>query len=261
LQVAKRRDPAVLTVDRYGDGDAEKGGGDSPPAPPRPDAPPRTPTTQDATVLANGENKPTGGGDAPTLSPPAPRQDGVSVNGENKSTVAATATPPSTIAKVVIPDSVPILPPSARYRAPESGAPAEKTPPSSRSNSSAPPKSSTASDVASAEEMIADIVEKASKPKTLSPPAPTVQEPWDFKKYIGFEDPVEVKDDGWAVPDGAGSFEHHQNHDSGPLAGENVMNVILVSAECSPWCKTGICVITLQPPLLFIQVLFDNLLI
>jgi hypothetical protein len=64
---------------------------------------------------------------------------------------------------------------------------------------------------------------------------------------------VEVKDDGWAVPDGAGSFEHHQNHDSGPLAGENVMNVILVSAECSPWCKTGICVITLQSPLFFIR--------
>jgi starch synthase len=97
--------------------------------------------------------------------------------------------------------------------------------------------------VASAEKMIADIVEKASKPKTLSPPAPAVQELWDFKKYIGFEEPAEANNDGGAAADATGSFE---NHDSGPLAGENVMNVILVSAECSPWCKTGICVTTLQ---------------
>ena len=26
---------------------------------------------------------------------------------------------------------------------------------------------------------------------------------------------------------------------SGPLAGENVMNVVLVGAECAPWSKTG----------------------
>ncbi|KAM0914344.1 hypothetical protein ACQ4PT_011549 [Festuca glaucescens] len=218
-KVAKRRDPAVLTVDRYGSGDAAKGGGDSPPAP--------GPTTQNA-VLANGENMPVRG-----LSPPTPRQDAVSVNGENKSNVAA---PPPSTAKVVIPGSVPILP--ARNKA--SILPAEKTPPSSRPNLvSAPPRPNAVTDVVSTEKMIADIVEKASKPKTLSPPAPAVQELWDFKKYIGFEEPAEAKDDGWAAADGAGSSEHHQNHDSGPLAGENVMNVILVSAECSPWCKTG----------------------
>ncbi|KAM0876574.1 hypothetical protein ACQ4PT_036090 [Festuca glaucescens] len=221
-KVAKRRDPAVLTVDRYGAGDAAKGGGDSPPAPGPLDAP-RPPTTQNA-VLANGETVPVRG-----LSPPAPRQDAVSVNGQNKSTVAAPL--PST-AKVVLPGSVPILP--ARTKAPI--LPAEKTrPPVSRPNLvSAPPRPSTVGDVASAEKMIADIVEKASKPKTLSPPAttPAVQELWDFKKYIGFEEPVEEKDDGRAAADAAGSFENHQNHDSGPLAGENVMNVILVSAEC-----------------------------
>ncbi|XP_047066372.1 soluble starch synthase 2-3, chloroplastic/amyloplastic-like [Lolium rigidum] len=224
-KVAKRRDPAVLTVDRYGAGDAAKGGADSPPAP----------TTQNA-VLPNGENVPVRG-----LSPPAPRQEAprlptqnaVPVNGENKSTVAA---PLPSAAKVVLPGSVPILP--ARNKAPI--LPAEKTPPSSRPNLvSAPPSPSTVGDVASAEKMIADIVEKASKPKTLSPAAPAVQELWDFKKYIGFEEPVEAKDDGRAAADAAGSFENHQNHDSGPLAGENVMNVILVSAECSPWCKTG----------------------
>jgi starch synthase len=235
VQVAKRRDPAVLTVDRYGAGDAAKGGADSPPA---------APTTQNQTVLANGETVPVRG-----LSPPAPRQEAprlptqnaVPVNGENKSTVAA---PLPGTAKVVLPGSVPILP--ARNKAPI--LPADKTPPSSGSNlASAPPRPSTVNDVASAEKMIADIVEKASKPKTLSPPAPAVQELWDFKKYIGFEEPAEANNDGGAAADATGSFENHQNHDSGPLAGENVMNVILVSAECSPWCKTGICVITLQP--------------
>uniref|UniRef100_A0ACD5V951 Uncharacterized protein n=1 Tax=Avena sativa TaxID=4498 RepID=A0ACD5V951_AVESA len=241
-KVAKRRDPAVLTVDRYGSGDAAEGGGESPHAP-RPLDAPRLPTAQNA-VLANGENKSVGRGDAAT---PAPN--GVLVNGENKSVAGPTApalrredvprlpslndvsvdAPPMSTAKVVIPDSVPIL------RAPA----ATKTPPSSRpsfvSSPFAPPRPNTVSHVESAEKMGADVIEKASKPKTLSPPAPTVQETWDFKKYIGFEEPVEVKDDGRA----AGSFEHHKNHDSGPLAGENVMNVILVSAECSPWCKTG----------------------
>ncbi|KAK8455183.1 hypothetical protein SEVIR_4G099100v4 [Setaria viridis] len=42
-----------------------------------------------------------------------------------------------------------------------------------------------------------------------------------------------------ADADGAGSFENYENDDPGPLAGENVMNVIVVAAECSPWCKTG----------------------
>ncbi|XP_047075695.1 soluble starch synthase 2-2, chloroplastic/amyloplastic-like [Lolium rigidum] len=226
-KVAKRRDPAVLTVDRYGAGDAAKGGGDSPPA---------APTTQNQTVLANGETVP-----VRVLSPPAsrqeaprlPTQNAVPVNGENKSTVAA---PLPGTAKVVLPGSVPILP--ARNRAPI--LPADKTPPASRPNLvSALPRPSTATDVVSTEEMIADIVEKASKPNTLSPAAPAVHELWDFKKYIGFEEPAEANNDGGAAADAAGSFENHQNHDSGPLAGENVMNVILVSAECSPWCKTG----------------------
>ncbi|KAK1605241.1 hypothetical protein QYE76_028914 [Lolium multiflorum] len=216
-KVTKRRDPAVLTVDRYGAGDAAKGGGDSPPAPGPPNG---------ETASVRGPSPPAPWQEAPRL----PNQNAVQVNGENKSTVAA---PLPSAAKVVLPGSVPILP--ARNRAPI--LPADKTPPSSGSNlASAPPRPSTATDVVSTEEMIADIVEKASKPNTLSP---AVQELWDFKKYIGFEEPAEANNDGGAAADATGSFENHQNHDSGPLAGENVMNVILVSAECSPWCKTG----------------------
>ena len=217
VQVAKRRDPAaVLTVDRYGSGD------DSPPAPPRPplDAP-RLPAAQNA-VLPNGVNK------SSVAVPPVPRpqdaprlptQTGVSANGENKSTVAA---PPSSTAKVATPpDSGTILP--ARIKVPPSSGPNFVS-----SAPSAPPRSNTTvSDVVeSAEKMMgADIVEKGLKPKTLSPPAPAVDDLWDFKKYIGFEEPAEVKGGGWAVADG----EQHQNHDAGPLAGENVMNVIVVS--------------------------------
>lgn len=76
----------------------------------------------------------------------------------------------------------------------------------------------------------------------IAPPTvePLVQEAtWDFKKYIGFDEPVEAKDDSRVGADDAGSFEHYGDNDSGPLAGENVMNVIVVAAECSPWCKTG----------------------
>ena len=32
---------------------------------------------------------------------------------------------------------------------------------------------------------------------------------------------------------------YHDSGPSGPLAGENVMNVVLVGAECAPWSKTG----------------------
>ncbi|CAN6208163.1 unnamed protein product [Urochloa humidicola] len=82
---------------------------------------------------------------------------------------------------------------------------------------------------------------KPVPPPTPPPPAPEVQEDaWDFKKYIGFDDPAETKDEvGVGAADAAGSFENNENGDPGPLAGENVMNVIVVAAECSPWCKTG----------------------
>jgi starch synthase len=82
---------------------------------------------------------------------------------------------------------------------------------------------------------------------------PKAEATWDFKTYIGFDEPVEEKNDAWAVADGADSIH---DHDSGPLAGENVMNVIVVAAECSPWCKTGmgITISDFIPVLLFVSV-------
>jgi starch synthase len=89
-------------------------------------------------------------------------------------------------------------------------------------------------------------VERVPNPIPPPPPAPepepAVQEQeaaWDFKKYIGFDEPDETKDEAGVDADVAGSFEDYENDDPGPLAGENVMNVIVVAAECSPWCKTG----------------------
>ena len=32
---------------------------------------------------------------------------------------------------------------------------------------------------------------------------------------------------------------YHEPQHTTPLAGENVMNVIVVGAECAPWSKTG----------------------
>jgi hypothetical protein len=36
------------------------------------------------------------------------------------------------------------------------------------------------------------------------------------------------------------SKDSEEQQDSGPLAGVNVMSVILVAAECAPWVKTGV---------------------
>lgn len=33
---------------------------------------------------------------------------------------------------------------------------------------------------------------------------------------------------------------HQEPEPAGPLAGPNVMNVVLVGAECAPWSKTGL---------------------
>ncbi|XP_062233237.1 soluble starch synthase 2-3, chloroplastic/amyloplastic-like [Phragmites australis] len=211
--VAKRKDP-VQPVGRYdtGTGDAARGGGASVPA--------LVPKQDTAARLAN--------------------QNGASAGGENKYIVAA---PPANIVKFPAPGSGVIL--ASGDMTPGTIVPGPKQPPPlpSGTNFVSPasvPRSDTGGNVECAEEKGAQAVVDVPKPEAPSTPAPAVQEAaWDFKKYIGFDEPAEAKDDDWAVADGAGSFEHSQNNDSGPLAGKNVMNVIMVAAECSPWCKTG----------------------
>ena len=52
-----------------------------------------------------------------------------------------------------------------------------------------------------------------------------------------------IGDDGMQDDDNSSSWDQQPSYQdpgpSGPLAGENVMNVILVGAECAPWSKTG----------------------
>ncbi|KAL3629378.1 Sucrose synthase [Castilleja foliolosa] len=56
------------------------------------------------------------------------------------------------------------------------------------------------------------------------------------KKYVAYEDLIKSSLEGEN-----GKIEDPTNEDikSPPLAGPNVMNIILVSAECTPWSKTG----------------------
>ena len=46
---------------------------------------------------------------------------------------------------------------------------------------------------------------------------------------------MQVQQQSWEPAEPA----HHEPQGGPPLAGENVMNVVLVGAECSPWSKTG----------------------
>ncbi|KAL6912140.1 hypothetical protein ACP4OV_000945 [Aristida adscensionis] len=55
----------------------------------------------------------------------------------------------------------------------------------------------------------------------------------------GVAEPVESKADVAVATDAASSADDSGDKDSGPLAGPNVMNVIVVASECSPFCKTG----------------------
>ncbi|XP_066378287.1 soluble starch synthase 2-3, chloroplastic/amyloplastic-like [Miscanthus floridulus] len=159
---------------------------------------------------------------------------------EIKSIVAA---PPTSIVKfpapgyrVILP-SGDIAPETVVLPAPK---PLHESPGANSVRPASIPDPDTDGDVELAEKKPAQVDGDSNGVAAPPPAEPVVQETtWDFKKYIGFDEPVEAKDDSRVAADGAGSFEHYENNDSGPLAGENVMNVIMVAAECSPWCKTG----------------------
>ncbi|GJM86824.1 hypothetical protein PR202_ga02719 [Eleusine coracana subsp. coracana] len=61
----------------------------------------------------------------------------------------------------------------------------------------------------------------------------------DDKEVTGVAEPVQAKAEGSTVTDTASSADDSEGTESGPLAGPNVMNVIVVASECSPFCKTG----------------------
>ncbi|CAL5037688.1 unnamed protein product [Urochloa decumbens] len=191
----------------------------------------------------------------------APRNAALAGGGEtNKSIVAA---PPVSIVKFEGPGYTEILPTQDDVALPRAAAPAPKPPPPPPSEEDfVPPPASIIPkvDIGGNAELPkkkrapvgvvggvpSPIPARVPEPKAVPPPMPpppapeAQEEAWDFKKYIGFDDPAEMKDEaGFGAADAAGSFENNENDDPGPLAGENVMNVIVVAAECSPWCKTG----------------------
>ncbi|WVZ73689.1 hypothetical protein U9M48_021971 [Paspalum notatum var. saurae] len=62
----------------------------------------------------------------------------------------------------------------------------------------------------------------------------------DAKETAGIAEPVEAKADAAAAPDAeAGAADDNEDKEPGPLAGPNVMNVVVVASECAPFCKTG----------------------
>ncbi|PUZ61457.1 hypothetical protein GQ55_4G278500 [Panicum hallii var. hallii] len=169
-------------------------------------------------------------------------QNGALAGGEIKSIVAA---PPASIVKFAGPGYTVILPtqdvaPRAVVPAPEPPLP----PPEENfvSRPASIPKPGTDGNAGFGEVDVERVPNPIPPPPPAPEPEPAVQEQeaaWDFKKYIGFDEPDETKDEAGVDADVAGSFEDYENDDPGPLAGENVMNVIVVAAECSPWCKTG----------------------
>jgi hypothetical protein len=153
-------------------------------------------------------------------------QNGALSGGDNKS--IAPATPLSIVKFLPAPDSDVILP--SGDMAPGTVVPATSPAPPSSASSFVSPPYATEFNTAGNGELVENVAGEAADD------VPKAEATWDFKTYIGFDEPAEENNDAWAVADGADSI--HDN-DSGPLAGENVMNVIMVSAECSPWCKTG----------------------
>uniref|UniRef100_A0A0E0K566 starch synthase n=1 Tax=Oryza punctata TaxID=4537 RepID=A0A0E0K566_ORYPU len=61
----------------------------------------------------------------------------------------------------------------------------------------------------------------------------------DKKEDVGVAEPLEAKVDAGGDAGATSSADDSENKESGPLAGANVMNVIVVASECSPFCKTG----------------------
>lgn len=92
-----------------------------------------------------------------------------------------------------------------------------------------PTKEETVKLKASNQESLGTRTKTVEKPKIVSPPS---QE----------ENKIGKKEKPVVVPESKDSEE--ELDDSGPLAGVNVMNVIVVAAECAPWAKTGVCLCT-----------------
>jgi starch synthase len=61
-----------------------------------------------------------------------------------------------------------------------------------------------------------------------------------YWKDVVVGEQIGAKVDTSADAEVASSSDDSENKGSAPLAGPNVMNVIVVASECAPFCKTGI---------------------
>ncbi|OEL35200.1 Soluble starch synthase 2-2, chloroplastic/amyloplastic [Dichanthelium oligosanthes] len=104
---------------------------------------------------------------------------------------------------------------------------------SSASKSAAPVSSETkAESSAPVSQIEMDASVKVVEPKTAGLD--------DAKESVGIAEPVEAKADAAAATNVAASAaDDSEDKEPGPLAGLNVMNVVVVASECAPFCKTG----------------------
>ncbi|RLN09249.1 soluble starch synthase 2-2, chloroplastic/amyloplastic-like [Panicum miliaceum] len=62
----------------------------------------------------------------------------------------------------------------------------------------------------------------------------------DAKESVGIAETLEAKADESAATEVAASdADDSEDREPGPLAGPNVMNIVVVASECAPFCKTG----------------------
>uniref|UniRef100_A0A0D9WNK9 Starch synthase, chloroplastic/amyloplastic n=1 Tax=Leersia perrieri TaxID=77586 RepID=A0A0D9WNK9_9ORYZ len=206
-KVAKRRG-SVPPVGRYGSGgDGTRGRAVAAPAP-----------TQDAVSFS--QNGSLVSGDGKPVSPIS--QNGSLVGGDNKPASTAAAAAPSVTMRKISDVFLPSV---------------DETPEIAVGDTTASvPRPDLADNPELRTDKNAKFVESAPKPEApRSSLIPAVQEEaWDFNKFIDFDEWIaqQDRDDSWVDVDAADSSENHQDVDSGPLAGENVMNVIVVAAEC-----------------------------
>jgi len=116
-----------------------------------------------------------------------------------------------------------------RSTASENGALGSSSASTSAAPVSEPPKSESPAPVSETE---TDASAKVAEPK------PAALD--DAKESVGIAEPVEAKADASAATEAAaGAADDSEGKEPGPLAGPNVMNIVVVASECAPFCKTG----------------------
>ncbi|KAG2661528.1 soluble starch synthase 2-2, chloroplastic/amyloplastic isoform X1 [Panicum virgatum] len=180
-----------------------------------PRGPPR-----DAAPLVRSAAAPGGGeGEEAAAAGESSTPKGVALQG-SKAKAADSASPPKPVTSA---------PKQRRSTASEYGALGSSSASTSAAPVSEPPKSESPAPVSETE---TDASAKVAEPK------PAALD--DAKESVGIAEPVEAKADAAAATEAAASAaDGSEDKEPGPLAGPNVMNIVVVASECAPFCKTG----------------------